>query len=51
VTAWRDSAAEKILFGLLVLVAATAVGYGFSCMVDLVQHWALFDAGVGQLIQ
>ena len=50
-TAWRDTAGEKILFGLLVLVAAAAVGYGFNCMVNLVQHWALFGAGVGQLIQ
>src|SRR5271169_3883626 len=34
-----DSTGEKIFFGLLVLAAALAIGYGFSCMVDLVQNW------------
>ena len=47
----RDSGREGMLLGLLMLVAAVAIGYGFSCLVDLVQNWAVFGAGVGRLIQ
>ncbi|HWW01777.1 MAG TPA: hypothetical protein VNZ64_18910 [Candidatus Acidoferrum sp.] len=42
---------EKFLMALLALAAAIGVAYGFSCLVDLVQNWALFGAGVGRLIQ
>ena len=48
---WRDAGGEKILRGLLVLAAAVGIGYGFLCVVDLVQSCALFGAGVGRLIQ
>ena len=44
---WRKSGGEKILPGLLVLAAAAGIGYGCSCLVDLVQSCALFAAGVG----
>ncbi len=48
---WRESGGEKILLGLLVLAAAVGIGYGFLCVVDLVQNFALFGAGVERLIQ
>jgi hypothetical protein len=47
----RDSGGEKILLGLLVLATAVGIGYGFFCLVDLVQSCALFSAGAGRLIQ
>jgi len=36
---------------LLVFAAVLGIAYGFSCLVDLVQHWAVFNVGVGRLIQ
>ena len=48
---WRDCGGDKILLGLLVLAGAVALGYGFSCLVDLVQSCALFAARVGVPIQ
>ena len=47
----RGSGREGMLLGLLALAAAVAIGYGFSCLVELVQNWALFGAGVERLIQ
>ena len=47
----RDSGREGMLLGLLALAAAVAIGYGFSCLVELVQNWAVFGAGVGRLMQ
>jgi hypothetical protein len=35
----------------LTMAATAGVGYGFSCLLDLVQHWAVFGAGVSQLVQ
>jgi hypothetical protein len=46
----KHSLAEKFLVGLIASVALLAIAYGFSCAVDLVQHWALFDAGIQRLI-
>src|SRR5262249_14798748 len=42
---------ERVLMFFLVAAAVLGIGYGFSCLIDLVQHWAVFNAGVGQLIQ
>lgn len=39
------------MFSLLTVAAAAGVGYGFSCLLDLVQHWAVFGAGISQLVQ
>jgi hypothetical protein len=47
---WRDSRGEKILQGLLVLAAVAGIGYGCSCLVDLVQSCALFGARLAQSI-
>src|SRR5215813_3120267 len=42
---------ERAFMLLLAIVAVAAIAYGFSCLVDLVQHWAVFNSGVGHLIQ
>ena len=42
---------EKLMLCLLVLAAVIGITHGFSCLVDLVQNWAGFNAAVGQLIQ
>jgi len=42
-----EPALEKGLFGLLVLAGVIGIGYGFSCLVDLVQNWALVNASIG----
>ena len=46
-----ESLAEKLMIGLLVVGAAVGIGYGFSCLVDLVQGWAGVSLGIGQLVQ
>jgi hypothetical protein len=45
-----QSELEVLGLALLVLAAVLGIGYGFSCLVNLVQHWALFNAGVGHLL-
>ena len=42
---------EKLMVLALTLSAAGGIGYGFTCLLDLVQHWAMFGAGVSQLVQ
>jgi hypothetical protein len=37
--------------GVLAVAAVSSIAYGFSCVVNLVQHWALFSLGVGHLVQ
>jgi hypothetical protein len=46
----QESKAEKVLFGLLATAAVIGIAYGFSCMLDLVQGWAGFNAGIAQLV-
>jgi hypothetical protein len=41
---------ERLMLVLLVLSAVIAIGYGFGCLVDLVQNWAGFNAAVEHLI-
>ena len=41
---------EKWLIGLLLIAAVTGIGYGFSCLLDLVRHWAAFNSGIERLI-
>ena len=45
------SLGEKLLLGILAFLAICAIAYGFSCAVDLVQHWAQFNTGIDRLIQ
>ncbi len=47
----REPFMPRLLFGLLSGAAVLGIGYGFSCLVDLVQHWAMFDAGISRLLQ
>ena len=47
----RDSLGEKLMLLLLLLAGAVAIGYGVSCLLDLVQNWAAFNAGTARLIQ
>jgi len=42
---------EKLLMGMLIVAAVGGVAYGLACLVDLVQNWALFYAGVGHFFQ
>ncbi len=35
---------------VLVLASAIAIIYGFSCLVDMVQHWAAMERGISSLI-
>jgi hypothetical protein len=41
---------ERLMLALLVLSAVIAIGYGFGCLVDLVQNWAGFNSAVEHLI-
>jgi len=41
---------EKGLLSLLALAGVIGIGYGFSCLVDLVQNWALVNASIGRMI-
>jgi hypothetical protein len=45
-----DHRAERFLFFGLALAALVGIGYGFSCLLDLVQNWALFERGVANLV-
>lgn len=47
----RHSAGEKIAFSLLAAGSTIGVGYGFLCMIELVQKWGQFIAGVRNLVQ
>jgi hypothetical protein len=45
------SGLEQVMFVLLAFVAVVGIGYGFSCILDLVQHWAAFNTGIAQILQ
>src|SRR5260370_9607546 len=45
-----DSKGEKLFLCLLTSAAVIGIGYGFSCLLDLVQDWAGFHAGIAQLV-
>ncbi|MGH7970140.1 MAG: hypothetical protein ACREIC_15575, partial [Limisphaerales bacterium] len=42
---------ERMMAGLLGLAATAGIGYGFCCLLDLVQHWAIFGAGIDRFLQ
>ena len=44
------SSGEKFLFGLVAGLSVLAVQHGLSTMLDLVQHWAQFNAGIERLV-
>ena len=41
---------EEIFLVLLVVAAIIGVAYGFTCLIDLVQNWAIFERGTANLI-
>ncbi len=41
---------ERAMLGLLVLASVGGIGYGLSCLLDLVQNWAQFSLGVAHLL-
>jgi hypothetical protein len=47
----QGSLGEKLVMGLLAVLAVSAIAYGFSCAMDLVQHWPVFNAGIERVIQ
>jgi len=46
----RDINLEKWLLLVLAIAALTGIAYGFSCLVDLVQNWAVMERGISNLI-
>jgi hypothetical protein len=46
----RTTLEERAMWGLMVLASAGAIGYGFICLLDLVQNWAQFTLGVAHFI-
>ena len=47
----KSSGPEGFLLGLVAGAAFLAIAYSFFCGIQLIQHWALFSAGVEKLIQ
>ena len=47
----RESVAEKLMIGLLVVGAAIGIAYGFSSLLDFVQGWAGVSLGISNLVQ
>jgi hypothetical protein len=51
ISASREGAGERYLMTVLAAVALLGIGYGFSCLIDLVQNWAWFNLGIQRLVQ
>jgi hypothetical protein len=47
----RRSIGERVMMALLAGAAISGIGYGFVCLLNLVQNWAVFYAGVTHLVQ
>ena len=47
----RQSAGERVTLALLAAAALVSIGYGFVCLLNLVQNWAVFHAGIATLVQ
>ena len=47
----QPSLSERAAFGSLGLIGLACVGYGVVRLLDLVQHWAVFQNGIAQFIQ
>jgi hypothetical protein len=39
------------MVALLALAATAGIGYGVCSLLDLVQHWATFGAGIDRFLQ
>lgn len=47
----RHTAGEKIAFSLLAAGSTVGIVYGFLCMIEFLQKWGQFIAGVRNLVQ
>ena len=47
----RQGLGERVMFAVLAAAALSGVAYGFICLLNLVQNWALFHAGIATLVQ
>ncbi len=45
-----DVRVEKGMLLLLAVAAVIGITYGFSCLMDLVQNWAVMERGIANLI-
>ena len=46
----RDTALEKVAFGLLVFAAVGCIAQAFGTMIELAPHWDSFSAWVARLL-
>lgn len=47
----RVNGAEDKVLGLLMVVAATGIAYGFWMLLQLAENWGAFQAGIGRLVE
>ncbi len=47
----KRSPGERVMMGLLAAAALSGIGYGFVCLINLVQNWAVFQTGIANLVQ
>jgi len=47
----KESLAEKGLMAGLIVAAAIGIGYGFNCLLNLVENWAVVNASIHSMIQ
>ena len=47
----RQSVGEKLMLAALAGAALAGIGYGFVALLNLVQNWAVFHAGIANLMQ
>lgn len=47
----QPSLSERAAFGMLGLIGVACIGYGLVRLLDLVQHWAVFQNGIAQFVQ
>lgn len=47
----RTTTGERVMLVLITLAAIAGIGYGLVCMLNLVENWAAFHAGVATLVQ
>lgn len=45
----RETVLEKVLYMTVSVAALGGISYGFWCLLDLVQRWGLFTAGIEKL--
>ena len=48
--AGEQSLGERLLYGVVVIIALAGIGYAFSGLLDVVQNWAAFNGWVAQIL-